>query len=438
MVDRKRSAGAVSVLLLAAAAAAVSAQTAKYPPMDGVGNNKANPKWGASGTPYIRQQVPQAAFGPNGNDMTGSNRPSAREVSLALTNSPYFKAASRYNTSYLLSALGQLVSSDINRLESGPESNGSSAAIPIPPGDPMFAQFKNGSPLLQGSRPELSFTRSLSVMGSGPNASRQAINEASSFLDASALYGDNKNVTQALRAGTSGLLLDDGQRLLPFNLEKDGDGSPILSMKNTAGRVPQTQLRMSGNPAVNQNPLPLTLTILLLREHNRRATHLAHEHPDWPDEEVFQGARKWVIAHLQHIALVDYLTGLGIPLQPYTGYNASVNPAADTFFSTVAYRYGHSTISDVILRLGPDWREHPKGHLTLEASYFNPNVVLSAGLEPLLRGLMAMPQGDIESRWSAAVVGNLFGASTINGTDLVAINIQRGRDHGIPDYNTCR
>jgi hypothetical protein len=41
--------------------------------------------------------------------LQGGNRPSARAVSLALTNSPYFKAASRYNTSYLLSALGQLV-----------------------------------------------------------------------------------------------------------------------------------------------------------------------------------------------------------------------------------------------------------------------------------------------------------------------------------------
>lgn len=41
--------------------------------------------------------------------LQGANRPSARNISLALTNSPYFKASSQYNSSYLLSALGQLV-----------------------------------------------------------------------------------------------------------------------------------------------------------------------------------------------------------------------------------------------------------------------------------------------------------------------------------------
>jgi hypothetical protein len=36
----------------------------------------------------------------------------------------------------------------------------------------------------------------------------------------------------------------------------------------------------------------MTLTTLLLREHNRRALQLAQEHPDWGDEDTFQGARK--------------------------------------------------------------------------------------------------------------------------------------------------
>jgi hypothetical protein len=45
-----------------------------------------------------------------------------------------------------------------------------------------------------------------------------------------------------LFAGTAGLLLDDGQRLLPFNKDRE-TGQPILRMKNVANRVPSTQLR---------------------------------------------------------------------------------------------------------------------------------------------------------------------------------------------------
>lgn len=46
MVDRGGPTRALSLLLLAAAAVAVSAQSTEYPPLDGVGNNKANPTWG--------------------------------------------------------------------------------------------------------------------------------------------------------------------------------------------------------------------------------------------------------------------------------------------------------------------------------------------------------------------------------------------------------
>lgn len=87
---------------------------------------------------------------------------------------------------------------------------------------------------------------------------------------------------------------------------------------------------------------------------------------------------RWVIGHFQRIALVDYLTAIGLALPPYkgtngtdnssvrlslqdactdssddcpltfslrlyvipAGYNESVDPSIDTFFTVVAYRYG--------------------------------------------------------------------------------------------------
>ena len=63
---------------------------------------------------------------------------------------------------------------------------------------------------------------------------------------------------------------------------------------------------------------------------------------------------------------------------------------------------------------------------------------LTGGIEPLIRGMIAAKQGAADTQFSKAVAGNLFGQSHMNGTDLVAINIQRGRDHGVPDYNTAR
>lgn len=56
---------------------------------------------------------------------------------------------------------------------------------------------------------------------------------------------------------------------------------------------------MLGDPRTNQNPALLTLSILFFRWHNVVAARVQKEHPDWSDEDVFQRARRIVVASLQ-------------------------------------------------------------------------------------------------------------------------------------------
>ena len=51
----------------------------------------------------------------------------------------------------------------------------------------------------------------------------------------------------------------------------------------------------------------------------------------------------------------------------------------DDFFSTVSYRYGHSEVGDIILRLDDNGNEAPEGHLPLFEVFFFPTKALAAG-----------------------------------------------------------
>lgn len=56
---------------------------------------------------------------------------------------------------------------------------------------------------------------------------------------------------------------------------------------------------MLGDPRTNQNPALLAFGIVFFRWHNILAERVQAEHPDWSDEDVFQRARRLVIASLQ-------------------------------------------------------------------------------------------------------------------------------------------
>jgi NAD(P)H oxidase len=59
-----------------------------------------------------------------------------------------------------------------------------------------------------------------------------------------------------------------------------------------------------GDARSNQNPALLAFGILFFRWHNVLARRIHSEYPHWLDEDVFQRARRLVIASLQ---VLDFL-----------------------------------------------------------------------------------------------------------------------------------
>lgn len=118
---------------------------------------------------------------------------------------------------------------------------------------------------------------------------------------------------------------------------------------------------------------------------------------------------------------------------PYQGYAPTVNPAISDEFSTSAMRFGHGMIQEFYPRLDSSGQNIAEGGMKFDDGVLKPSKVLfEGGVDPILRGMMSMavkrPQ-----RLTTALTERMFGSS-----DLAAINIQRGRDAGIPSYNEWR
>ena len=80
----------------------------------------------------------------------------------------------------------------------------------------------------------------------------------------------------------------------------------------------------------------------------------------------------------------------------------------------------------------------PYGHLLLREGYFRPErVTEEGGLAPILRGAVKQPAQEVDTKVVDELRNFLFPKKGV-GLDLAAINIQRGREIGIPDYNTVR
>ena len=76
------------------------------------------------------------------------------------------------------------------------------------------------------------------------------------------------------------------------------------------------------------------------------------------------------------------------------------------------------------------------GDLPLQRTFFQPTQISSVGIEPYLRGLARQRAEEIDGLIIDGVRN--FVHPNGSGFDLAALNMQRGRDHGLPRFNQVR
>jgi peroxidase len=108
-------------------------------------------------------------------------------------------------------------------------------------------------------------------------------------------------------------------------------------------------------------------------------------------------------------------------------------------FSTAAFRFGHSLLQSPYFLLNAR-SQTPDQTLNLRNIFNNIELFSRAptGTESLLRGLTAQRAQSADSFFTEDITNQLFNRNRPFGLDLVSLNTQRGRDHGLPPYNDVR
>ena len=385
--------------------------------MDGRANNFRHPSRGMTGTAQLKIAPTSYA---DGVSTPTASRPNARAVS-NLVSSQQESVPNSVGASDIVWQWGQFLDHDIVL---SPDNPAEPFPIPVPQGDPVFDAGGTGQAAIGLNRSAVD-----PDTGTDTDNPRRQTNAATAFVDASQVYGPEGSRALALRSGdgTGRLKTSHEGRLLPFNEQ---------GLENEGGRDLES-LFVAGDVRANEQIGLIAMHTLFVREHNRLADIIADQDPDLSGDEIYQLARKIVGAQNQAVTFNEFLPLLLGPdaIGAYTGYDPSVDPAIASEFSAAAFRVGHTMLSPDLLLIGADGQQE---QVSLARSFFNPSLVAEHGISAILRGLAAQPAQQVNTLVIDEVRNMLIKDPNGPALDLAALNIQRGRDHGVGDYNTVR
>ncbi|XP_044731288.1 peroxidase [Chrysoperla carnea] len=440
----------------------------RYRTIDGSCNNlRRKYDWGVAFTKFRR------ALPPVYNDeiseprkaVDGSDLPSAREVSVVV-HRPVYRDDPKFTV--MLAVWGQFMDHDITATALNQGANGKTISccqavetpglkphpecfpVRLAPGDPYYEKFN--VTCMEFVRSAASPTCSL-----GP---REQLNQVSAYLDGSAVYGSTTELCNKLRSFDGGLmktyLTDDNRELLPISTDPN-DGCNRVEL-NKQGKY----CFLSGDARANENLHLTTMHLLWVRQHNKIAIDLLKLNPSWSDERIFQESRRIVSAQIQHITYNEFLPILLGPQlmsetnlysandQFYYEYNDTIDASIANEFAGAVFRFAHTLLPTLMKSLSNDTSS--PSFIEMHKLLFNPyNLYNEGGMDSALRGAMHTNVEAMDTYFSKEFKQHLFerDSEILNydakskkpapcGLDLVSLNIQRGRDHGLATYPQWR
>jgi peroxidase len=408
------------------------------PAIDGSNHNLADPTANQAGHAEKRF-LPDTYLDHLGGDPSkfpGQDRPSPRDVSNHVFAQDQDPVLNPLDTNNLLWQFGQFLDHDFGITNDGVPNE--PLNLVVPPNDPFF------DPVL---RPFLTINRQAhdpnTGIGHAPNP-RLSINTQTGWIDASQVYGYGQTLPGPGAGGqTPGVLREfSGGRLLVE------PGTNLLPRTPTVLPTPlfPSTLFVCGDffPRCNETPGLTMMHTLFVREHNRKVAEYAAQNPNLTDEQLFQLGRRWVMSLMQSIVVNEFiptLTGETVP--PYDGYKPWVNGRLAMEFTASLYRLGHTLLPRELQRYGSPGGHNPLPSLDLGESLFQSPALFqtSADVDALMRGFTRQPHEKLDCVVADGVRNTLVVDEP--GTagvlfDLPAINVERGRELGLPTYNQAR
>lgn len=289
-----------------------------------------------------------------------------------------------------------------------PSSQSHHSCLPfeIPPGDKYFSKMKPQPRCHNFIRTQPIFKDNCTV------SSAEQVNYPSHFIDLSVIYPLTQEKLAMLRSFSGGMFKWDDNMIM---VKKENCESNCYFLGD---------FRAAGFASL------AAIHSIFMRLHNMVAMDLAKVNPQWNDDMLFYEARKITIGIYQHIVYTEYVPSmLGQPSFAVAGdgdYDNNMDPRTLNEFSNTAFRYLHIYTPDKINIYNKNMDVVMSSPLSKVMAEM-PASLLETNYEDVVRGFFM--QGVPLTGHGVEVLNRLFG-----GLDLIAVDIQRGRDHGFPPY----